>query len=113
MRKMCGASGQEAAEPRAVDAAVDEECGLACVEEQRGAGGEFAVDEDEIAGALLCVDGEREIFGAEDGVEADVGLVHGEEDADHGGGDEEVRGEGTGWFADSTYEVLDGAEDKH
>src|SRR6185437_6855042 len=39
----------EASEPGAVDAAVDEERGLACVEEQRGAGGELAVDEDEVA----------------------------------------------------------------
>jgi len=45
-----GAVGPEAAEPGAVDVAVDEQDRLAGVEEQRGAGGEFAVDEDEIAG---------------------------------------------------------------
>ena len=36
--------GPEAAEPWAVDAAVDEVDRLAGVEEQGGAGGEFAVD---------------------------------------------------------------------
>ena len=44
------------------------------VEEQGGAGGELAVDEDEVAGAEVAVDGEGEVLGAEDGVEADQAL---------------------------------------
>jgi len=51
----------EAAVPGAVDAAVDEVRGLAGVEEQGGAGGELAVDENEVwrtvAGCWLLVVG--------------------------------------------------------
>ena len=57
--------GPEAAVPEAVDAAVDEMDLLAGVEDQRGAGGEFAVDDDEVVGVGLLlglVDGEREIL---------------------------------------------------
>ena len=54
--------GPEAAVPEAVDAAVDEMNLLAGVEDQSRAGGEFAVDDDEVVwprlGALGFVDGE-------------------------------------------------------
>ena len=50
-------AGPKTSKPRAVDATVDEEDRLAGVEEQGGAGGEFAVDEDEIAGLAFLVDG--------------------------------------------------------
>jgi len=42
----------EAAVPGAVNAAVDEVRGLAGVEEKRRAGGQFAVDEDEVGGRV-------------------------------------------------------------
>ena len=80
----------EAAEPWAVDAAVYEVDGLAGVEEQGGGGGQFAVDEDEVAGAggdlLGFEDDVGQVLGAENGVEADESLMCREEDDDHAGG---------------------------
>ena len=51
--KDMGGVGPEAAVPEAVDAAVDQVDLLAGVEDQRGAGGEFSVDDDEVAGSWL------------------------------------------------------------
>ena len=45
-----GSVGPEAAEPEAVDVAVDEVDLVAGVEDERGARGEFAVEDDEIVG---------------------------------------------------------------
>src|SRR5882762_7236659 len=59
---------------------------LAGVEDRGGAGGEFAVDDDEVTevvgvwrGLIGLVDGESEALGAEDGVEADQAFVCGGE----------------------------------
>ena len=96
--KMAGASGQKLPIPGAVDAAVDEMDGLAGVEEQGGAGGEFAVDDDEVVGlrvgALVGEDGVGEALRAEGGVEADEACVHAEQQAGGGGGEREVGGVG-------------------
>ena len=105
-----GGVGPEAAEPGAVDAAVDEVDGGLTVEEQGGAGGEFAVDGDEVAGVALGFDGLGELFRAEDGVEADETLVGGQEDDGHGGGEEKVGGVG---LAAAAKEVGSGAEEEH
>src|ERR1700734_2723021 len=107
-----GGVGIEAAEPGAVDAAVDEQDGgggLRGVEEQGGAGGELAVVEDDVAGAEVAVDGEGEVFGSEDGIEADEALVCGEQDGGHGGGDEQVGGERVA----AAHKVRNGAEGEH
>ena len=79
--------------------------GLAGVEEQGGAGGEFAVDEDEVgllvwgtrARGLLGDDGVGKAFGAHGGIEADQAFVHREQEADSGSGEGEVGGVGAGW----------------
>ena len=54
---------------------------MAGVEEQGGAGGEFAVEDDEVGRAWepVAVDGEGEILGAEDGIEADEAFVGSEQ----------------------------------
>ena len=87
---------------------------LAGVEDQGGAGGEFAVDEDEVVGCGVdcsgLVDGEGEAFGAEDGVEAGEAFVCGQEGDGHGGGEGEVGGVGA---ACAAQEVAAEADAEH
>ncbi len=81
------------------------------VEDERGAGGEFAVEDDLVGGLYAgAVDGEGDVLGAEDGVEAGEALVRGEEGDGHGGGQGEVGGVGSSGAA---QEVADGADDEH
>jgi len=98
----------EAAVPQSIDVAVDEVDLLTGVEEQRGAGGEFAVEDDEVAGLLGGGDGEREVFRAEDGIEADEAFVRGEQGDDHAGGESEIGGIGASGAAEEMAAKSDG-----
>jgi len=62
-----GGVGPEAAVPGAVHATFDEVDGLPGVEEQGGAGGELAVDEDEVGGRAVWRLGVEVLLG-DDGV---------------------------------------------
>ena len=57
-----GGVGPEAAVPEAVDASVEEMDLLAGVEDQRGAGGELAIEEDEVVGLADVFDGQGQSF---------------------------------------------------
>ena len=57
------AVGPEGAVPGAVDSAVDEGDGFSGVEEQGGAGGELAIDEDEVVAAGVEVLGLEDVKG--------------------------------------------------
>ena len=99
-----GGVGPEGAVPEAVDAAVDEMDLLAGVEDEGGAGGEFAVEDDEVVGGrsrlLGACDGEGEVFGAEDGVEAGEAGMGCEQGDGHGCGEGKVGGVGASGAAD-------------
>ena len=103
--------GPEAAVPEAVDVSSEKVDLLLGVEDESRAGGEFAVEDDLVGGLDAgSVDGEGEVFGAEDGVEAGEAFMRGEEGDGHGGGQSQVRGVGASGAA---QEVADGADDEH
>ncbi len=109
-----GGVGPEAAIPGAVEAAFYEADGLLGIEEQGGAGGEFAVDKDDVVWKglfpLLGDDSVGEGFGAEDGVEAGEAFVNAEKEANGGGSEGQVGGEGV---AGAANDVGDGADYEH
>jgi len=80
-----GRIGEKRAIPEAIDAPIEDEQLLAGIEADGGGIGEFAVAHDTFAGLEALLDGDRELFGTEDGIKNAEGEVGALDEDDHHG----------------------------
>ncbi len=110
--KMGGASGQKLPYQRPLTRPLIRWTCCCGVEDERGAGGEFAVENDEVVGSRLTrwawLMARARSFGAEDGVEAGQAFVGGQQDDGHAGGEGEVGGVGAAAAAEEIAAEADG-----